>query len=108
LGEWQNPGSTRRRIGGSLEDIAPYGRGRYDASTGWFEYYELPEEEGETVPWDEIFAQWILLESDFAESYGIDLEAVFAVKSWRWFRVRVAGLLCSDTRLGRYFTKETQ
>lgn len=35
--------------------------------------------------------------------YGVDLEEVWRRKSWRWFTVRVKGLLYADTRLSRHF-----
>lgn len=52
---------------------------------------------------DEIFDQWVLLESDFHEFYGVDLEQVLRERSWRWFRTRVVGLFSCDSRLYRYF-----
>jgi hypothetical protein len=44
-----------------------------------------------------------LIEADFHDVYGVDLEQVFRVKSYRWFTVRVHGLFASDSRLARHF-----
>jgi len=54
---------------------------------------------------DAIFEQWNLLEFSF-QTIGIDLESVWHVKSWRWFKVHLRGLLASDTAIARYFAPE--
>jgi hypothetical protein len=61
---------------------------------------------GELLSYDDIFGQWARLEADFHDVYGVDLEAVFRVKSWRWFMVRVDGLLSCDSRLRRFFRED--
>jgi hypothetical protein len=61
---------------------------------------------GELLSYDDIFGQWARLEADFHDVYGVDLEAVFRVKSWRWFMVRVDGLLSCDSRLHRFFRED--
>jgi hypothetical protein len=50
-----------------------------------------------------ILANWPLLESDFQSEYGLDLgnPEIRSARSWRWFWVRLSGLLASDTRLYR-------
>jgi hypothetical protein len=63
---------------------------------------------GRPLAYDEIFEAWPLLEADFHEAFGVDLETVFWVKSWRWFAVRVDGLLASDSRIHRHFSDEPE
>lgn len=56
------------------------------------------------VTWPQIFEAWALVEADFQQVYGIDLEQRIRSCSWRWFAVRCLGLLSSpDTRLYRRF-----
>jgi len=87
--------------------IAQYGQGDYDEETGQFEWYDLPADfekpQGVTLTWEAILTQWDLIEADFHDVYGVDLEQVFRVKSYRWFTVRVHGLFASDSRLARHF-----
>jgi hypothetical protein len=87
--------------------IAQYGQGDYDEATGRFDWYDLPGEVGKPqgvgVTWSQILAEWELLEADFHDIYGVDLEQVFRVRSYRWFIVRVRGLFISDSRLARHF-----
>jgi hypothetical protein len=52
--------------------------------------------------------QWSLLEFTFHSVLGVDLDAVWAVKSWRWFQIRVHGLLTTDTPLSRHFAPEEE
>ncbi|MCB5167993.1 hypothetical protein LG634_24595 [Streptomyces bambusae] len=39
------------------------------------------------------------------ETYGIDLDTpgLLRARSWRWLRLRILGLLSSETRLSRHF-----
>jgi hypothetical protein len=92
--------------GGRLE---PEGQGEFDAATGLWEYYESPEPEaaqapsagvGRAVSWADLLRHWALIEADLADAYGIDLEAapsVLTTRSWRWLRVRITGLLSSES-----------
>jgi hypothetical protein len=50
-----------------------------------------------------VLEQWDLLEASFHAVYGVDLADVWSVKTWRWFAVRVSGLLAADTPLARHF-----
>ena len=52
--------------------------------------------------------QWELLEYCFHSVLGVDLEAVWHTKSFRWFLVRVHGLLSTDTPLSRHFAPEPE
>ena len=102
---------------GGLDAIAEYGRGRYDPETGLYEHYEIPDHHparrtareghrGEFTLTD-LIAQWELLEPDFHQVYGADLDEC-RHKSWRWFRVRLHGLMSDpSTRLWRYFASIT-
>jgi hypothetical protein len=51
----------------------------------------------------QIVAQWDLLEVSFSSFYGIELEDAYPVRSWRWFTVKVRGLLLNPTPLSRHF-----
>lgn len=55
------------------------------------------------MSWPQIAAEWDLLEISFSTLYGIEIEDEFPVRSWRWFTVKVRGLLQSDTPLARHF-----
>lgn len=107
------PGSESRLYGGIWrgdEAENPYGRGQYDPVTGLWDYYEEPEEAGAhagpLIGWAELIGQWKLLESDFHEVYGADLSREVHRQTWRWFDVRVQGLLAADTRLARHFAPD--
>lgn len=52
--------------------------------------------------------QWPLLEADFSSEYGLELEDEFLSRSWRWFTVKVSGLLIADTRLARCFRPDPE
>lgn len=56
------------------------------------------------MTWAAILDAWPLLEADMHAEYGVDLDdrTVLKRRSWRWLRVRVAGLLAADTRLHRH------
>lgn len=47
--------------------------------------------------------RWNLIEADFQEVYGVDLAAVRHSRSWRWFVVRLSGLLSTESRIQRVF-----
>lgn len=56
------------------------------------------------VSWEQLFDAWPLIEADFQQVYGVDLEHAIRTRSWRWFAVRCMGLLSSpDTRIHRRF-----
>lgn len=50
--------------------------------------------------------KWSLIEADFQEVYGVDLTAVRGQRSWRWFVVRLAGLLSTESRIQRVFNPQ--
>lgn len=56
----------------------------------------------------QIVEQWTLLEISFSTLYAIELEDVFRTRSWRWFTVKVRGLLLADTPLARHFKPEPE
>jgi hypothetical protein len=104
------PGSAGGRDEGrrQFDHLAQYGRGRIiDDATGQYEWYDLPDSQagGEEVDWDEILAQPRLIAADFAAEYQIRLAQVGNRLSWREFAVLVEGLLSSDSRLARHFTR---
>lgn len=51
----------------------------------------------------EIVGQWALLEYCFQTILHVDLESVWRVKSFRWFKTMLRGLLTTDTPLSRHF-----
>ncbi|TXL91925.1 hypothetical protein EW053_04425 [Streptomyces sp. IB2014 016-6] len=56
------------------------------------------------MTWDAILEQWDLVEADLQETYQIDVDSgILRDRSWRWLRVRIAGLISTDSRLSRHF-----
>ncbi|GHE38826.1 hypothetical protein GCM10018785_05460 [Streptomyces longispororuber] len=48
--------------------------------------------------------QWPLIEADLHEVYGIDVgTGVLRGRSWRWLKIRIPGLLSTESRLVRHF-----
>jgi hypothetical protein len=59
---------------------------------------------GEPVAWPRLIEQWVLIEWDFQHTLQLDAEQAIFARSWRWFSVRVAGLLSTrGTALNAYF-----
>lgn len=56
----------------------------------------------------QVVAEWDLLEVSFSTFYGIELEDAYRTRSWRWFRVKIRGLLQNDTPLMRHFMPDTE
>ncbi|MEU6441345.1 hypothetical protein [Streptomyces sp. NPDC047046] len=46
-----------------------------------------------------------MIEADLHDVYGVDVEApgLLRERSWRWLRLRIAGLLSCDSRTHRHF-----
>lgn len=91
-----------------------YGRGRRDAHTGLYEWYEIPddvlqekERQGQRVAWSDILSRWALVENDLQDR-GIDVDdrTLMRRRSWRWLETRIVGLLSADTRLHRSLAPE--
>ena len=91
------------------------GFGEVDPETGLHEWYEpapgfkpkpsttsgYPE-----LTWTKILAQWVAIEADFQQFYGLDVgdNDLLGRRSWRWMKVRILGLLAvEDSRLQRIF-----
>lgn len=55
-----------------------------------------------------LLKQWVLVEYTFRTVLGVDLEEVRHVRSWRWFRVMVTGLLSGDNLLARHFNPRAE
>ncbi|KOX16575.1 hypothetical protein ADL06_33285 [Streptomyces sp. NRRL F-6491] len=55
------------------------------------------------MTWARILDDWPIVEADLHETYGLDLgtPGLLQSRSWRWLRVRVLGLLSTETRLAR-------
>lgn len=53
----------------------------------------------------DILGEWNLIETDFQEVYGLDISdpAIRTGRSWRWFLVRLAGLMITECRVQRRF-----
>jgi hypothetical protein len=49
-----------------------------------------------------------LVEIAFSTLYHIELEDVFRTRSWRWFRVKIRGLLSTDNPLARHFAPDPE
>ncbi|AQS72346.1 hypothetical protein B1H29_31650 [Streptomyces pactum] len=49
--------------------------------------------------------QWPLVEADFQDTYGLDLDTpgLLRERSWRWLCTRLYGLLSADSRISRHF-----
>jgi hypothetical protein len=94
------------------EEVDQYGRGKYDETTGLYEWYEdVPKEVaagGAPISWGRILGAWRELESDFRSVYGVRLASpkVRRRMSWREFTTLVHGLLTAETRLWRELKPE--
>ncbi|MFI0739347.1 hypothetical protein ACH4PU_14845 [Streptomyces sp. NPDC021100] len=55
------------------------------------------------MTWAQILGEWPLVEADLHEHYGIDLgdDRLLRSRSWRWLRLRILGLLSTESRLAR-------
>ncbi len=53
------------------------------------------------MTWARILGEWPVVEADLHETYGIDIEDVLHTRSWRWLRIRILGLLSTESRLAR-------
>lgn len=53
------------------------------------------------ISYSAILGSWRVLEGAFQLRLGIDLEEVWASKTWRWFSARVAILLADDNPFAR-------
>lgn len=53
----------------------------------------------------DLLEQWPLVEADFQEVYGVDLNTpgLLQGRSWRWLKVRLYGLLSAECRTARHF-----
>ena len=50
--------------------------------------------------WDDVIEHFNDIETDFHEIYGVDFgDGVLEQRDWRWFKIRVEGLLIRDSRL---------
>jgi hypothetical protein len=96
----RSPKSNAGSGPGSSGPNDPHGRGDYDASTGLWEWYDRPAEEGDPVTWEQILNHFPLIIADFASEYGIRLHKDPPV--WAEFRDLIFGLLqTSESRLWR-------
>ncbi|QRV32101.1 hypothetical protein I6J39_17000 [Streptomyces californicus] len=57
------------------------------------------------MTWAGLLEQWALIEADFQQTYGIDLDTpgLMRARSWRWLKTRIYGLLSAETRINRHF-----
>ncbi|OZC55060.1 hypothetical protein CH289_07650 [Rhodococcus sp. RS1C4] len=88
------------------------GGGPYDEATGLRDWY-YPENYGKTTPagpretltWAMMLEHWELVELDFQQFFGIDLESgILKERSFRWLNARVWGVLTEpQSRLRRKF-----
>ncbi|PRA13359.1 hypothetical protein CQ010_01550 [Arthrobacter sp. MYb211] len=118
-------GSSRADGPLTLDDIAPFGRGRRDPVTGRYERYVYPPDfreqikrrggkgsqgdskEAEEFEWSNILAKWNLIELDLHEVFGIDIfnKPLMKARTYAWLRRRIEGLLTTDSRLSRAFRR---
>ena len=89
------PKSTPGRGEGGPED--PTGRGLYDAATGLYEWYDVPEGQGDAVTWEQILNHFPLIIADLASEYGVRVHQETLM--WAEFRDLVHGLLQTESRL---------
>jgi hypothetical protein len=52
-----------------------------------------------------LLQQWVLIEADLHQVYGIDVEddGLLRRRTWRWLQLRILGLLSTESRLQRHF-----
>lgn len=107
----KSPGAGHAEAAG-VDAIAEYGWGDLDPATGLYEGYDLPSgflaPKGDGVPWTSLMADWALVEHSFHAVLGVDLDAVRRSRSWRWFTVRLRGLLATDTPLAARYAPEKE
>jgi len=62
------------------------------------------------LTWAALLEQWLLIEADLHEVYGIDVgtPGLLRARSWRWLRVRILGLISTDSRLARHLMPPTE
>lgn len=63
------------------------------------------------MTWADLLERWDLVEADLHQAYGIDMEdrELLRRRSWRWLRVRIAGLLSDpDSRICRAIARRQQ
>jgi hypothetical protein len=102
-----------RRTGSGLDGIEQYGRGEKDPVTGLYDWYDLPEGheahagQGKEVRLVDLFEQWPLLVADFADCH-IRLHRERDSLTWAEFKDVLVGLLQSDSRLRRHFTRDDE
>jgi hypothetical protein len=105
------PKSAPEQGGTPLDQVAQYGGGERDPITGLYEWYEeVPKEltgAGGSVSWSEIIGNWDALEFSFT-AIGVDLEASFRCRSYRWFKAHVRGLLSTDSLIARCLAPEPE
>lgn len=55
------------------------------------------------MTWARLLTHWPLIEADLHERYQLDVgdRELLRSRSWRWLRVRILGLLSTDSRLAR-------
>jgi hypothetical protein len=89
-----------------LAAIAQYGVGQQDPETGFFEFYDVPEEvTAPSVSILDLLGEWPLLVPDFADAYQIRLHRETDM-TWAEFWDLLRGLLSRDSRLQRRFAPE--
>ena len=97
----KSPDPAEDATGGAAPngDPNPAGRGDYDSDTGLSEWYEETEE-AQGVTLTQLWAYRDLIEADLHSEYGLDVDLeepdsspALTGRSWRWFLVRLRGLL---------------
>lgn len=58
--------------------------------------------------WLFIFEHWDLVILDLHEVFGADWDDPSLVRNWMWWKSRIAGLLSTESRLGRVYSLEHQ
>ena len=94
-----------------VEAFEEYGQGDRDPLTGLYESYAPPP--GRLAPsveppaWPDLWEQWPLIEWDFAHHLHLDVEELIRRKSFRWFAIRLMGLLGKQgTNLHAFFRRD--
>ena len=97
-----------------LAAIEQYGRGEKDPVTGYYDWYDLPEDHAahggqgpQEVRFLDLIEQWPLVVADFAD-LGVRLHQERDSLTWAEFHSLLSGLLLDPTsRLWRHCTRET-
>jgi hypothetical protein len=87
-------GSARPGPGRQSDEVSP--------ATGLSRWVDTPEGQGR-LTWERVLGHWELIEADMHEVYGVDIgePGLLEHRSGRWLRLRIEGLVSTESRLHR-------